>query len=239
MSPIDCDKYHRFWAVRDSSFAKQVGRNTTFQATLTFSKTEIMKKFKIEDTVILLIDHQEGTLNFSANRPHEVIISRARALARIAKDLNIPVVLTSSQEELAQGPLIKDMEEILPQQFAERIKRQGITNAWDDEAFKAAVLKAADGRKNIVMAGLTNDVCIVWPSISMQEEGFDVQVVIDGGGSPTDIAEEVARRTWESQGVRTTTISQFVSEFIGSWATPEGEKVKPILFEEIYSKLFN
>jgi len=239
LSPIDCDKYHRFWAIRDSSFAKQVGRNTTFQATLTFIKTEIMKKFKIEDTVILLIDHQEGTLNFSANRPHEVIISRARALARIAKDLNIPVVLTSSQEELAQGPLIKDMEEILPQQFAERIKRQGITNAWDDEAFKAAVLKAADGRKNIVMAGLTNDVCIVWPSISMQEEGFDVQVVIDGGGSPTEIAEEVARRTWESQGVRTTTISQFVSEFIGSWATPEGEKVKPILFEEIYSKLFN
>ncbi|MBE9464012.1 isochorismatase family protein [Dyadobacter subterraneus] len=198
-----------------------------------------MKKFKIEDTVILLIDHQVGTLNFSANRSHEVIISRARALARIAKDLDIPVVLTSSQEELAQGPLIKDMEEILPKQFADRVKRQGITNAWDDQEFKAAVLKAANGRKNVVMAGLTNDVCIVWPSISMQEEGFDVQVVIDGGGSPTEIAEDVARKTWESQGVRTSTISQFVSELIGSWATPEGEKVKPILFEEIYFKLFN
>lgn len=197
-----------------------------------------MKKFTIEDTVMLLIDHQEGTLNFSANRPHEVIISRARTLARMAKDLGIPVVLTSSQEELAQGPLLKDMQEILPQQFAERVKRQGITNAWEDVEFKAAVLKAAGGRKNVVMAGLTNDVCIVWPAISMQEEGFDVQVVIDGGGSPSEIAEDVARKTWESHGVRTTTISQFVSELIHSWATPDGEKVKPILFEEIYSKLF-
>ncbi|MFC3157237.1 hypothetical protein ACFOEQ_00945 [Chryseobacterium arachidis] len=66
-----------------------------------------MKKFKIEDTVILLIDHQEGTINFSANRAHEVIISRARTLARLAKGLNIPVVLTSSQEDLQQGPLLK------------------------------------------------------------------------------------------------------------------------------------
>ncbi|RVT98468.1 isochorismatase family protein [Mucilaginibacter limnophilus] len=197
-----------------------------------------MKKFKIEDTVILLIDHQQGTINFSANRPHDVIISRARALARLAKGLNIPVVLTTSQEEMQQGPLITDLQQILPQEYAARIKRQGITNAWDDAEFKAAVLKVADGRKNIVMAGLTNDVCIVWPAIDMQEEGFDVQVVIDGGGSPTQIAEDVAQKTWEAQGVRTTTISQFVSELIGSWASPEGEIAKPIVIEEIYSMLF-
>lgn len=197
-----------------------------------------MKKFKIEDTVILLIDHQQGTINFSANRPHDVIISRARALALLAKDLNIPVVLTTSQEDMQQGPLIADLQEILPQEYAERIKRQGITNAWDDADFKAAVLKAADGRKNVVMAGLTNDVCIVWPAIDMQEEGFDVQVVIDGGGSPTQIAEDVARSTWEANGVRTTTISQFFSELIGSWASPEGEIAKPIVIDEIYSLLF-
>ncbi|WP_114941336.1 isochorismatase family protein [Mucilaginibacter endophyticus] len=197
-----------------------------------------MKKFKIDDTVILLIDHQQGTINFSANRPQEVIISRARALALLAKGLNIPVVLTTSQENMQQGPLIKDLQEILPQEYADRVKRQGITNAWDDQEFKSAVLKAAGGRKNMVMAGLTNDVCIVWPAIDMREEGFDVQVVIDGGGSPTQIAEDVARSTWEAQGVRTTTISQFFSELIGSWASPEGEIAKPIVIDEIYSILF-
>ncbi|MBL4676838.1 MAG: isochorismatase family protein [Mucilaginibacter sp.] len=197
-----------------------------------------MKKFKIEDTVLLLIDHQEGTLFFSANRPHDVIISRARALAKLAKALNIPVVLTSSQEDMQQGPLIKDLQEILPDEFANRVKREGITNAWDDDNFKAAVLKAADGKKNIVMAGLTNDVCIVWPAISMTQEGFNVQVVIDGGGSPTEIAEDVARKTWEDEGVRTTTIGQFFSELIGSWASPEGEIAKPIIVDEVYSLLF-
>lgn len=196
-----------------------------------------MKKFKKEDSVMLLVDHQTGTLNFVANRSHELIISRTRALARLAKALDIPVVLTSSQETYAQGLLLPDLKELLPEEYENRVKRAGITNAWDDPEYKAAVLKAANGRKNIIMAGLTNDVCIVWPAISMQEEGFDVQVVIDGGGSPTQIADDIAQQTWESQGVRTTTINQLISELVASWATEDGMKVMPILFEEIMSKI--
>lgn len=196
-----------------------------------------MKKFKKEDTVMLLIDHQVGTLNFVANREHRLVISRARGLARLAKELEIPVVLTTSQEDRAQGPLIDDLKEILPVEYENRIKREGITNAWDDENFRAAVLKAANGRKNVIMGGLTNDVCIVWPAISMQEEGFDVQVVIEAGGSPTQIADDVAKQTWESKGVRTTTFNQLISEMIDSWATPDGQKAMPILVEEIFSKI--
>lgn len=196
-----------------------------------------MKQFTKDDTVMLLIDHQTGTLNFAANRPHEMIISRTRALAKFAKALDIPVVLTSSQEDHAQGPLIQDLQELLPQEFEGRVKREGITNAWDDENFKNAVLKAAAGRKNVIMAGLTNDVCIVWPSISMQEEGFNVQVVLDAGGSPSQIADDIAQQTWESQGVRTTTINQIISEMVHNWATEDGQKVLPILFEEVMSKV--
>ncbi|MBM7419493.1 MULTISPECIES: isochorismatase family protein [Chryseobacterium] len=196
-----------------------------------------MKQFKKDDTVMLLIDHQVGTLNFTANRPHEMIISRTRALAKLAKALGIPVVLTSSQEDHAQGPLIDDLKEILPEEFENRVKRAGITNAWDDDNYKQAVLKAADSRKNVIMAGLTNDVCIVWPSISMQEEGFDIQVVIDAGGSPSQIADDIAKQTWESQGVRTTTINQLISELVHNWATEEGQQVLPIMFEEVMSKV--
>ena len=196
-----------------------------------------MKQFTKDDTVMLLIDHQTGTLNFAANRPHEMIVSRTRALAKFATALNIPVVLTSSQEDHAQGPLIQDLQDLLPKEYADRVKREGITNAWDDENFKNAVLKAAGGRKNVIMAGLTNDVCIVWPSISMQEEGFNVQVVLEAGGSPSQIADDIAQQTWESQGVRTTTINQIISEMVHNWATEDGQKVLPILFEEVMSKV--
>jgi len=192
-----------------------------------------MKHFKKEDTILLLIDHQVGTINFATNRPKEMIISRTKALARMAKALNIPVVLTCSMEDQMQGLLLPELKELLPGEYDSRIKRKGITNAWDDANYKAAVLKAANGRKNVIMAGLTNDVCIVYPSISMAEEGFDVQVVIDAGGSPTQIADDIAQQTWEKAGVRTTAINQLITEFASSWENEDGAKLIKILGEEI------
>lgn len=196
-----------------------------------------MKQFKKENTVMLLIDHQLGTIEWSVNRPKEMIVSRTVALAKIAKALGIPVILTSSQETQAQGLLLPELQKILPEEYANRVKREGITNAWNDENFKQAVLNAAAGRKNIIMAGLTHDVCIVHPSRAMVNDGFDVQVVMDAGGSPTQIADDIAQQTWEKGGVQTTTINQLVGEMIDSWATEDGQKVVQILFEEIFSKI--
>jgi nicotinamidase-related amidase len=192
-----------------------------------------MKHFKKEDTIMLLIDHQVGTINWATNRPKEMIISRTKALARMAKALDIPVVLTCSMEDQIQGLLLPELKELLPKEYDDRIKRAGITNAWEDVNYKDAVLKAAGGRKNVIMAGLTNDVCTVYPSVSMAEEGFDVQVVIDAGGSPTQIADDIARQTWEKAGVKTTTINQIITEFASSWETGDGGKLIQILAEEI------
>ena len=192
-----------------------------------------MKHFKKEDTIILLIDHQVGTITMAANRQKEMIITRAKALAKIGKALGMPVVLTTSMEDQMQGELLPELQEILPEEYANRIKRSGIINAWNDPIYKDAVLKAANGRKNVIMAGLTNDVCIVHPSISMVEEGFDVQVVIDAGGSPTQIADDVARDTWEKHGVRTTAINQLVTGLTDSWASEDGGKLIEVLVAEI------
>jgi nicotinamidase-related amidase len=192
-----------------------------------------MKHFKKEDTIILLIDHQVGTITMAANRPKEMIISRTTALAKIGKALGMPVVLTSSMEDQMQGQLLPELQEILPEEYAARIKRSGIINAWNDPIFKNVVLKAANSRKNVIMAGLTNDVCIVHPAIAMAEEGFDVQVVIDAGGSPTQIADDIARYTWEKYGVQTTAINQLVTGLTDSWASEDGGKLIQILLSDI------
>ncbi|MGA4960310.1 isochorismatase family protein [Streptomyces lavendulocolor] len=198
---------------------------------------EMFTPFTPQDSVMLLIDHQQGTLNFCRNISQKTIVQNARALARIAKALDMPVVLTTSQEDHAQGPLIPDMQEILPEAYEARIKRSGMANAWHDENYRNAVLKAADGRKNIIMAGLTNDVCIVYPSISMVEEGFRVQVVQDAGGSPNAIGEDAARRRWENHGVVTTSTNQLVAELGVDWSTEAGGKLIQITFEEVISHL--
>lgn len=181
------------------------------------------ENFNADNAALLLIDHQIGTMGWVNSISFEEMKRNALMLAKTAKILNIPVVLTSSMEEYAQGPLLAELETILPAAFGTRIKRRGIVNAMDDVNFAAAV--KATGRKNIIIAGVTNDVCTVFPAISLVRDGFEVQVVADAGGSPSQIADDMALRRMEKNGVTLTSTNQLIAEITKDWSTPEGTQI--------------
>ena len=197
--------------------------------------TTKMPTFTPADSALLLIDHQTGTMQLIKTIPLEAVKRNTLALAKTAKILNIPVVLTSSQEENQQGPLIPELEQILPDEFAARVKRAGIVNAWNDPSFVAAVKKT--GRKNLIMAGVTTDVCLVFPSISAVRDGFSVQAVMDASGSPFDISEEMSRRRMENEGVVLTATNTLMAELAQDWSRPEGGQLLGILFNEVLPKI--
>lgn len=193
------------------------------------------ERFTIDNSAILLIDHQQGTVKLARNIPQERIEQNARALLRMAISTGMPLVLTTSNETHFQGPLFDWIKEWAPDEYARRIKRPGMVNAWEYPDFKAAVL--ATGRKNLVMAGLTNDVCTVFPAISAVADGFRVQVVVDAGGSPTVESDEVALARMRDNGVVLTGTNQVMAELAYDWSTENGGKILSILYEEILQKL--
>jgi nicotinamidase-related amidase len=197
--------------------------------------TAKMPTFTSADSALLLIDHQTGTMQLIKNIPLDMAKRNTLALAKTAKILNIPVVLTSSQEQNQQGPLLSELEQILPDAFAARVKRAGIVNAWNDPNFVAAVKKT--GRKNLIMAGVTTDVCLVYPAISAVREGFNVQAVIDASGSPFEISEEMSRRRMENEGVVLTATNTLMAELAQDWSRPEGGQLLGILFNEVLPKI--
>ena len=105
----------------------------------------------------------------------------------------------------------------------------------DDENFASAV--RATGRKNLLMAGITTDVCVVFPAITAVQQGYSVQVVVDACGSPSKIADDVALRRMEKAGVTLTSTNQAIAELARKWTTPEGGKLIEILFKDVLSKL--
>jgi nicotinamidase-related amidase len=191
--------------------------------------------FRPENSALLLIDHQVGTMQLIKNIPVEVVKRNTLALAKTAKIFGMPVVLTSSQEERLQGPLIPELAEILPQAFETRVKRAGIVNAWNDPHFKKAV--KATKRQNLIMAGVTTDVCLVFPAISACQEGYQVQAVVDASGSPFDISEEMARRRMAKEGVVLTATNTLMAELAQDWSRPEGGQLLQILFGEVLPKI--
>ena len=192
-------------------------------------------KFTVENSAILLIDHQQGTIKLARNLPREEIIQNTRALARTAVETGIPLVLTSSMETNFQGLLLEDLLAIAPEQYEKRIKRPGIVDCWEYEEYKKAV--EATGKKKLIMAGLTNDVCTVYPAISAVEDGYEVQVVVDAGGSPTMLADETSTRRMERHGVTLTSTNQIMAELAVSWSQDFGQTIQTIMYEEILSQL--
>lgn len=193
--------------------------------------------FTIENSAMLLIDHQRGTLLLARNIPREEIISNTRALARTAVETMMPLILTSSQEDHFQGLLVDDIQQIAPDAYAERVRRPGIVDAWKYPDFKEAVIRT--GRKKLIMAGLTNDVCIVYPAISATEEGYEVQVVVDAGGSPTAAADDISTRRMKDNGVVLTTTNQLLAELAISWSEGNGQRIQAIMYEENLARLID
>ncbi len=180
------------------------------------------------NSALLLIDHQVGTMQLIKNIPLDQVKRATLALAQAAKVLNLPVILTSSQEERTQGPLLPELQELLPDAFQKRVKRAGIVNAWADDNFRKAV--EATGRKHLIMAGVTTDVCLIYPSISAVQAGYQVQAVMDASGSPFELSENLSRQRMHDAGVVLTTANTLIAELAQSWATPEGQKLIGILF---------
>lgn len=153
------------------------------------------------------------------------------ALAKAAKILDMPVVMTSSQEERVQGPLIPELSEILPEAFEQRVKRAGLVNAWQDENFRNAVV--AHGRQNLIMAGVTTDVCLVFPSINAVSDGYRVQAVMDASGSPFQLSEEMSQRRMENAGVVLTATNTLIAELAQDWSTSGGAQLVQLLFTDV------
>ncbi len=191
------------------------------------SKFVMKNQFTPDNAVLVLIDYQTGTLQFVHNVSSDACLSNALLLAKAASLYNMPVVLTTSQEDQLQGPLAPALQKALPEAYAKRVKRTGIVNAWAAPNFKAAV--QATGRKNIIMGGITTDICLIFPSMSAVQEGFNVLAVMDASGSTNELQEDMARRRMEGAGVVLTTTNTAVAELVQDWSSPQGSQLIELL----------
>jgi nicotinamidase-related amidase len=187
--------------------------------------------FSPDTSALVLIDHQLGTMQLVKNLPVELVKRNTLALAKAAKILGIPAMLTSSQEDQLQGQMLPEFKQILPKAFAARVKRRGIVNAFDDPDFKAAIEKL--GRRNLIMAGITTDVCLIYPAITAMETGYKVQAVMDASGSPFEYSEAMAQQRMRDAGVVLTATNTMIAELAQDWSRPGGMDLLQLLFTEV------
>lgn len=87
------------------------------------------------------------------------------------------------------------------------------------------------------MAGVTTDVCLVFPAISARRAGYQVQAVMDASGSPYEVSEEMSRRRMEREGVVLTATNTIMAELAQDWSRPEGAQLLQVLFQDVLPPL--
>jgi nicotinamidase-related amidase len=168
------------------------------------------------DSAVVFIDHQPQMTFGVANIDRASLINNVTLLAKVAKEFNVPAVLTSVETESFSGYIWPQLLDVFPGQAV--VERTSM-NSWDDEGFRKAI--EATGKKNILMTGLWTEVCVTWPTIEMLGAGYNIYVVEDCCGATSQAAQEAAlSRMVQAGAVRTTTIAALL-EWQRDWKNRE------------------
>lgn len=174
------------------------------------------KLYTARDTAIVFIDHQPQMTFGVASIDRASLINNVVLLAKVAKEFDVPAILTAVETESFSGYLWPQLLDVFPGQ--EVIERSSM-NAWDEEPFRKAI--EATGKKNIILTGLWTEVCVTWPALALLEAGYNVYVVEDccGGTSPEAHAAGLARM--EQAGVVRLTAIAALLEWQRDWGNKE------------------
>lgn len=189
-----------------------------------------------DNAAVLFVDHQTGLSNGVQDQSVPEYITAVTALAKIAKNFNLPSVITTSAADGPNGPVLPVITELLPK--APLVHRPGNINAWDNADFVAAVKKT--GRKKLIVAGVSTEVCVAFVALSAIKEGYDVYAVIDASGTWNKLVQEVAVARMAQAGVKPITWVAVGAELLNDWRAPLGQAHAQVMNEHLpfYGNLF-
>jgi nicotinamidase-related amidase len=174
----------------------------------------------VNDTALLLLDHQTGLFQTVKDIPVAELRANTVALAKIAELAKIPIITTASEPNGPNGPLMSELETAAPN--AKYVARKGEVSAWDNADFVKAV--EATGKKTLVMAGVWTSVCVMFPALQAQADGYKVYAVIDASGDPSEMASRTTLARFAQAGIIPTSTNAVLSEVQRTWNRPDAAR---------------
>lgn len=182
-----------------------------------------------ENAALLLVDHQTGLANGVTDQSIPEFRTAVTALAQTGKLFNLPTIITTSAADGPNGPVLPEITRVLPD--AKVIHRPGEINAWDNAEFVAAV--KATGRKKLLVAGISTEVCVAFVALAAIEAGYEVYAVIDASGTWNKLVQEVAVQRMAQAGVVPITWVAVAAELQADWRRPTGQGLAQVMAENL------
>lgn len=174
-----------------------------------------------ENAAVVLVDHQVGLLSGVRDIPLGELKHNVVAMARAATVLGIPLVVTTTAAESMWGPTTPELVEALPAGY--RIIDRSTVNAWHDDRVREAI--EATGRRKLIFAGVSLEVCAALPAISATAAGYDAYVAVDASGTFSQVKREAGLLRMQQAGVVVSDYATLMVEALADNAAPESAAV--------------
>ncbi|MFD4953857.1 isochorismatase family protein [Streptomyces sp. NPDC058451] len=180
-------------------------------------RSKFLEPVTRENTAVVLVDHQVGLLSGVRDIPVEELKHNVVALARAATVLGMPLVVTTTAADSMWGPTTPELVQALP--AGQKIIDRSTVNAWHDDRVHEAI--EATGRRKLIFAGVSLEVCAALPAISATAAGYDAYVAVDASGTFSRTKREAGLLRMQQAGVIVSDYATLMVESLADNASPE------------------
>jgi nicotinamidase-related amidase len=186
----------------------------------------IKSKIDPKDTLVLFADLQEGIAELSRTLPFERLKKGVGALARIAKVLGMPAIVTAVQQGEGPARMIPEINQALGDL---PIMYRTTADALLNDAIAAAI--KASGRRTILISGVATELAVQLPALSGVDLGYRTFVVVDACGGVSERTEQAALARIQQNGGGLVSVMTLAGELAGDFRSAETSGLVPIIFE--------
>ena len=180
-------------------------------------------RLRRDETILLIVDVQEKLSPIMHDA--ESFIARCTLLARAARVLQIPVVVTE-QNAARLGSTLSTIGDVL-----------GEYEAIDKMLFSVCTQSTLDvlgrlraqNRRGVLVCGNEAHVCVLQSTLDLLEHGFDVFVAHDAIASRREADKEIGWQRMMQVGALATSAESAIFELMREAGTPEFKTLLPFL----------
>src|ERR1700688_3752527 len=173
-----------------------------------------------ENAALVLVDHQVGLMTGVRDYSTGELKHNVVALARAAKALKLPIVVTTTARDSMWGPTFPELVEALP--GVQIIDRSSV-NVFDDPRVARAI--EATGRRKLIFAGLSLEVCAAFPAMTAVNKGVDAYIAVDACGTFSKTRREAGLLRMMQAGVILSDYATLMIEVLKDNGRPEAGAV--------------
>ena len=185
------------------------------------------ERLTADNAALLMIDHQTGLANGVQTQSPPEFVNNIKGLASWGKLYKLPTIVTTSAVDGPNGPIMPAVTNLLPD--ATIVHRPGEVNAWDNAEFVTAVKQI--GRKKLLIAGISTEVCLAFVSLSAVAAGYEVYAVLDASGTWDKLVEQAAITRMVQAGIVPLTWVAVGAELLIDWRAPTGQAHGAVMAE--------